>query len=291
MTYTKYEVVDVTRLGGEYDVVRIGTDSSGRPIFMSHRMWGAWLSTMDEVGDNLANKIDITQGAFMKFAGGGAADSAGYHDYSSCIDTRVWDLTEDEQSRVIRCARKVGWAAWLRNLQHGGFSDPHTHWALLDEERGVDGGGGEPSSLGARAQWVSYRAGRDGLSSNGPDYHWRPARPLPVFNLRNWKENDLPTLGEIADAVWAEKIGGTEDIDAAREKLREAANQAAMASDKSTKNAAAISQLAKDFETFRKNELARDKATQERDEALQLQLATIANSIGQKLQDIDEQVD
>lgn len=291
MTYTKYKVVDTTRLGGKYEVVRIGTDSSGRPIFMSHRMWGAWLATMDELGDDLANEIDITQGAFMKYAGGGATDSAGYHDLSSCIDTRVWDLTEAEQGRVIRNARAVGWAAWLRNIQHGGFSDPHTHWTLLDEMPGVQGGGAEESAAGARSQWISYRADGDGLSSNGPDYHWRPDRPLPVFDLRFWKENQLPTLGEIADAVWAEEISTDDDKGPAREKLREAANKAAQASEKSTANAVAIKQLAETFDTFRSNELERDKAAQARDEALKLQLTTIATAIGTKLQDIDDQVE
>lgn len=283
MSYTKYKVVDRGRVGGLYDIVHIGTDSSGRPLYMSNRMWGAWLAVMDELGDDLANKIDITQGAFMKFAGGGAADSAGYHDLSSCIDTRVWDLTGEEQGRVIRCARRVGWAAWLRNIRHGGFTDEHTHWTLLDEMKGVPGGGGETSASGAQAQWASYRAGNDGLASNGDDYHWRPVRPLPVFNLEKWKDDTLPSLEEIANQVWSEEISADADKGPAREKMREAANQAAEANAK-------VTALAKEFDEFRTNIARRDKDAKERDEALKQQLTNVANALEAKLDSIDDQV-
>lgn len=283
MSYTKYKVVDRGRVGGLYDIVHIGTDSSGRPLYMSERMWGAWLATMDELGDDLANEIDITQGAFMKFAGGGAADSAGYHDLSSCIDTRVWDLTGDQIGRVVRTGRRVGWAVWLRNVRHGGFTDEHCHWTLLDEMKGVPGGGGETSGPGAQAQWASYRAGNDGLASNGDDYHWRPLRPLPVFNLEKWRADVMPSVEEIANQVWSEEISADADKGPAREKMREAANQAAEANAK-------VTTLAQEFEEFRTRELARDKAAKERDEALKQQLENLGASIMSKLNDLDSQV-
>lgn len=142
----------------ESTVVRTGTDSSGRPIYMTRRMrrWYKRLCT------RLGFKPTIVQGAWM--AGNGAAASAGYHDGGGCLDFRVWDLTPVQRQRVVRLCRDMGAAAWLRDQAHGGM-DPHIHLVL-----GSDFG----LASGARTQWLDYKAGLDGLASRGPDYHWRP---------------------------------------------------------------------------------------------------------------------
>jgi len=282
--FTKYRVKGQRTLDGRYEVLYLGDDTSGRPLFMSRRMWGAYLATMEKLPDNLANELDIVQGAFMKFAGGGADASAGYHDLSSCIDTRTWDIDSAQERKVIIASRSVGWAVWRRDSQHGGF-DEHMHWTLLDEFKGVDGGGAEPSGPGAVFQWGSYRRGNDGLSPEHKDYHPRP-HPIPVFNLKKWKDNQLPTLAEISNAVWAEKIGPEGDVDEARSKLQEASQQAANATDK-------VNALSAEFEEFRTRELARDKNTKERDVAVKAQLDSITAAlvnIGNRLDSIDSQV-
>ena len=161
-------------LGNRFRVVELSPgDSSGRPIFMSHRMWAAFRAVQEECHFD----ITIVQGAFMKWAGGGASSSAGYHDKSGCIDTRTWDIDSDEEKRVIRQSRMIGWATWRRDQAHGGF-DEHMHWNLLDEPH---------TAPDARTQWESYRTGGDGLVPEGRDYHWRPDRPLPVFDYKTWK--------------------------------------------------------------------------------------------------------
>lgn len=140
-------------------VVRVGTDSSGRPIYMTRKMRRWWRRVCIRLGFTPT----IVQGAWMAKAGGGAAASAGYHDGGGCLDLRVWDLTGDQQVKVIRVLRSMGAAAWLRGTAHG--MDPHIHLVF-----GSDSG----LTTGARSQWNAYLDGRDGLASNGIDYHWRP---------------------------------------------------------------------------------------------------------------------
>lgn len=147
----------------DYRVSRIGTDPNGRPLLMTTymRLWWA------DVCEDLGYTPTITQGAFMARAGGGAAASAGYHDLAGCLDLRVWDQSAARVEQIIRTLRRHGAAAWLRDAKHGGM-DPHIHLVL---------GSDHPLTSGAASQWRAYVVGRDGLASNGPDYHWRP-RPL-----------------------------------------------------------------------------------------------------------------
>ena len=137
-----------------------GLDSSGRPIYATDYMWAWWLGVVDRLGFTPT----IVQGAFMTRVDGGGADaSAGYHDAAGCLDLRVWDLTEDQVARTIRELRRSGAAAWVRDQRHG--MDPHIHLVL---------GGDSPLADGAAWQWEQYLAGRDGLSSGGRDYQYRP---------------------------------------------------------------------------------------------------------------------
>ena len=176
----------------EYTVQAYGTDSSGRTIFATKFMWDWWRGVCADLGFTPT----IVQGAFMVRNGGGAAASAGYHDQGGCFDLRTWDLSPERVQLVVRTLRLHGAAAWLRDQTHGGF-DPHIHFVLGDDE---------PLAAGAAAQWRAYLAGRDGLASNGPDYHWRPV-PLVIHA----PEDDLPLNDD--DKRWI-----AEQIDAAAKK-------------------------------------------------------------------------
>jgi len=142
---------------------RVGTDSSGRPILMTRFMATWWEGIVAELGF----EPTIIQGAWMKYAGGGATESAGYHDGGGCLDVRVWDLTTTQQQAVIHATRWGGAGSWLRDKKHGGM-DPHIHM-VLGSDQGL--------SSGAAWQWLNYIHGGDGLSSGGRDYHPRP-KPL-----------------------------------------------------------------------------------------------------------------
>ncbi|MAE64166.1 MAG: hypothetical protein CMJ18_07805 [Phycisphaeraceae bacterium] len=143
----------------DYSVQYRGTDSSGRGIYMTAYMADWW----ERVCSRLGFRPTIIQGAFMARNGGGASASAGYHDQAGCLDLRVWDLTADQQNRLIRVLREMGAAAWRRDSRHG--MDPHIHLVL---------GADSPLASGAAYQWRQYLDGRNGLSNNGADYEWRP---------------------------------------------------------------------------------------------------------------------
>lgn len=144
----------------DFTVARRGTDSSGRGVYATNYMWSWWLNCCDILGFTPT----VVQGAFMTKAGGGANDSAGYHDKGGCFDLRVWNLSSSQQTTTIRVLREQGAGAWLRDAAHGGM-DPHIHFVL-----GTD----YPLHSGAAWQWSEYKAGRDGLASRGRDYHPRP---------------------------------------------------------------------------------------------------------------------
>jgi len=150
------------------DIVKVGTDSSGRPIFMTPYMQRWWKRVVKVLGFTPT----IVQGAFMVKAGGGAKDSAGYHDGGGCLDLRVWDLDPEQIRRLNRVVRQHGAGGWLRDKRHG--MDPHYHLVL---------GSDESLSPGALSQWQDYLNGLNGLSDKRPDYEWRPDPIVrkPVF--------------------------------------------------------------------------------------------------------------
>jgi hypothetical protein len=150
-----------------YEVVEHGIDPSGRSVFMNRRMKAAF----DAVCEQLGFEPTILQGAYMTRVDGGVIDAAGNHEGGGCIDTRISDIDSDAERRVIRAARSVGWAVWRRDANHGGF-DEHLHWVLLGDAEAA------PSAIW---QMAEYRAGRDGLDTQGADYHWRPD-PIPTFD-------------------------------------------------------------------------------------------------------------
>lgn len=171
--------------------VRVGTDSSGRAIWMTPTMKAWWEAYVRHLGFTPT----ITQGPWQEKNGGGADASAGYHDKGAALDLRVWDRTPDEVGKMIREARRGGAPAWLRDLAHGNFSDAHVHLAVPDDL---------PMDDGLAAQVDAYVRGRDGLASNGPDYHWRPV-PLvlsaPAAWLKRPKTNVEKARAKIAVAL------------------------------------------------------------------------------------------
>lgn len=175
--------------------IRIGTDSSGRPILMTPYMRD-WLDAVkrDPTVTPFAGDIVVTQGAFMLQAGGGAAASAGYHDLAGCIDFRTWNLTGAQLEAFIRACRRRGGAAWRRDLTaaHGGM-DPHCHVTL---------GGDFPKSGGAQDSWNQYVSGSNGLtgSSHGPDYEWRPSPLVLKFTPSEEDDNMTPEDRQWFDA-------------------------------------------------------------------------------------------
>lgn len=132
-----------------------GTDSSGRPIRMSPIMAATWARVIEELGFEPV----ITQGGWM---GDLAASLSGTTHNGDACDLRVWNLTPSQVEKTIRVLRSYGYAAWLRNLLHGGFKDAHIHF--------VPGYWASPSPSALR-QWDACKNGRDGLAGNGPDYH------------------------------------------------------------------------------------------------------------------------
>lgn len=156
------------------EVVRIGTDSSGRPILVTKYM-EEWLDDLFVATRAFSQPFTptIVQGGFMsRVPGGGAADSAGYHDLAKAIDFRTWNLTPGQKTFLVREIRRRGGASWIRDKAHGNM-DEHLHMVL---------GPDKPGAPGANWQWGEYLAGRDGLSTRGEDYHWRP-NPL----VTTWK--------------------------------------------------------------------------------------------------------
>ena len=136
----------------------LGHDTSGREIRMSPLFNKWWIEYVDELGFTPT----ITQGGWAE--GQGATASAGTHE-GDALDLRVWDRSVREVGLLISVAREMGCAAWLRDRHHGGFTDPHVHM--------IPGPWGHAAPTAAR-QWDAYLRGRDGLASNGPDYHPRP---------------------------------------------------------------------------------------------------------------------
>lgn len=223
-------------------------DSSSRPVMMNFRMKAAY----DLVCERLGFKPVITQGAYMaRTEEGGAEDSNGVHDAGGCIDTRIWNLTADEQRRVIRVARSIGWAVWLRDEKHGGFDDdPHMHWVLLGDEK---------AAPGALSQMAEYRANGDGLG--GPDYHWRPDS-IPTFDYEAYLEDQMPSVHDLLSAELNPEKEKSETV-------RTALNKGADA-------LAEVERLSKGFGEFREQQRRRDQALAEAIEAISGELKDVA---------------
>lgn len=169
----------------DFTVARRGTDTSGRPILSTEFFWFVWLGVLARPRvAPFAHLIVVVQGAFMARLGGGAVASAGYHDQAGCWDVRTWNLSAEQEAILWWEACLVGALYfWKRDMQHGGM-DEHGH-AIAPWDR--------PLASGAAYQATQALGGRDGLASNGPDYHRRPVPRPRTPNLALLREDYLMT--------------------------------------------------------------------------------------------------
>lgn len=150
-----------------------GVDSSGRPILATDFFWVVWCALLsDKRLASFADRIVIVQGSFMARAGGGAAESAGYHDLAGAVDTRVWNLTRHERDLLWAVAAEYGIWFWERG--------PAAYMGGMDEHGHGIAGWDYPCSEGVKAQWRAAVGRRDGLAGNGPDYMHRP-HPVVLY--------------------------------------------------------------------------------------------------------------
>lgn len=115
----------------------------------------AALARAEKIG---GHEFVVTQGSYQ--SGGGDVNSAGTHDRGGVVDLR-WCGHRD----CILALRRAGFAAWHRTPKQGPWPD-HIHAVVIDHPR---------LAASAARQVASYRAGRNGLASNGPDDGPRPA--------------------------------------------------------------------------------------------------------------------
>lgn len=175
-------------------VRRRGTDSSGRPIYASDKLWRVWLQIVaDPRLKSFRSLIVITQGSWMSLVdGGGASASAGVHDRGGCFDLRSRDLSNAQKGTLIKVIREHAGAAWVRTKAQG-FSKEHIH---------INFGWDDDLAPAASRQWTAYLNGRDGLKGNGPDYHPRPS-PLVTKPPRRIRPPRVGVLAARARAVIA----------------------------------------------------------------------------------------
>ncbi|MGA4507159.1 hypothetical protein ACQB6R_05530 [Propionibacteriaceae bacterium G1746] len=108
--------------------------------------------------------LDVSQGSF---SGGAVTASAGTHDGGGVLDLRQFS------DKVITLLREAGSAAWHRTPAQSAAFPHHTHLVLV---------GCPHLASGAADQVDSYKRGRNGLASDGPDDGPR------VNPLRSWSE-------------------------------------------------------------------------------------------------------
>lgn len=150
-------------------IVTLGTDSSGRTI----RESATFAAVLEQVYAEIGFTPVITQGGHM---GDSAAEKSSTTHNGDAADFRIRNLAARQVEDLVRVLRAHAIEAWVRNEEHGGFDDPHVH--------AIPGAWAFPSPSALR-QWHAGRDGRDGLASNGPDYH-----PYPLANTP--PEDDMP---------------------------------------------------------------------------------------------------
>lgn len=134
-------------------IVRLGTDSSGRPLETDDRT----LAKLRLAESRLGFTFTIVQGSYR--AGHGAAASADTHDKGGVIDLRTWNIPPKIGiAKAVLELRKAGLIAWHRTKAQG--FDDHIH--------AVDYGNPHLST-GAQKQVVQWQEGANGLASHGRD--------------------------------------------------------------------------------------------------------------------------
>ncbi|TCC19969.1 hypothetical protein [Kribbella sindirgiensis] len=125
-------------------------------IFEGFRMDARTRDMLVELRRICEAPVRITQGGFNK---GGVTASAGTHDGGGALDIRAKDLTTAERKEVVRRARQVGFAAWLRTPAQANWPY-HVHMIAV---------GCDSLSAGAEKQVVAYHNGKNGLKNNRAD--------------------------------------------------------------------------------------------------------------------------
>jgi hypothetical protein len=178
-------------------------NADGAP--MSQRMFAAWSVARDEFEKQFPHAhLSITKGAFSPAPPGETDSSAGYHDLSGPLDVVTNNMftaegkPTAESEGLVRIARSIGWAAWLRGPTLPGEFPEHVHMALLGEPETVNG---KPFvDDGLINQMKAYKTeggggccghGGNGLTGDSArdDPHPRPD-PIPEFDYDEW-ENDM----------------------------------------------------------------------------------------------------
>jgi len=183
--------------------VRLGTDSSGRPVIFDER-------TAYKVAllRKKFPKLVVVQGSYSD-----ADASAGVHKGGGTVDFRTWNLTRKEIDAVVRYARaKLGLVAWYRTTAQG--FDPHIH--------AVDAG--NPTlAQGAKNQVAAFHNGRNGLASNGRDDGPRVKLGVVAYPPKAKPRNLVPPRRYVvtADRLHARRapsMAGGKNIAATRKK-------------------------------------------------------------------------
>lgn len=114
------------------------------------------------------------------------SQSGSTHDGAGAWDLRVVNIPDWQiEPLIVELRKRAGLAVWFRDEEHGGFDGPHIHGITSDEDGLSDG---------ARWQVEEAKAGRNGLSNRGKDYHPRPRwTPYvwPVTATGPEKEDDV----------------------------------------------------------------------------------------------------
>lgn len=113
----------------------------------------ALLTAQEKFGEDVP--ATMSQGSYNS----SVPQSGGTHDGGG-----AFDLSPFNADRRVHALRSVGFAAWHRFPSEGDWPE-HIHCELI---------GNKKASPGAKAQWASYEAGRNGLVSNLEDpvkYH------------------------------------------------------------------------------------------------------------------------
>lgn len=137
----------------------VTTSGPNGPVILAKRVRALIADAAKSVGID-PSKVVVTQGSYRpRTPASGTSHTGG-----GSFDLRVWNLPAELHEPFVVALRARNVAAWKRDGAHGGFS-PHIHGIVMDEP-----------DLGRGAKWQAdeYRAGRDGLSARGKDYHPRP---------------------------------------------------------------------------------------------------------------------
>jgi hypothetical protein len=169
-------------------------DALARPLWRGRTNVDALTIAALEYAESLAGKtLIVTQGSYQSTV----AASAGTHDKGGVVDLR-W--TGDNAD--ISALRAAGFAAWHRTPSQGPWPD-HVHAVLT----------GHPLLAPSAARQVeSYRVGRNGLASNGPDdgprvtphprANWWPPKQEEDMPYSDWPKADKDALvDDVAKAV------------------------------------------------------------------------------------------